>query len=160
MKDDKRKKWPRLIFSRRAVLFLVFACAGLLWAGWATVDFSNEEEAIPLSDEVARFNAQRTAASDGVSEPPLTSEEVLTSIQSHLPTFASNPSLQAVFKRIQLTKQLPMKSRIYLLNGFPTDIEPPIRLWWINLEVPLGNGRDYTLTIRERNYPVVGQTIP
>jgi hypothetical protein len=147
--DASGSIFPRLNFSLRTLLLFMFVFALLLWGGRATYNFWRATPTVAISDAVSQFNA--SAVEDRFElQPPLSAEEILSSIQAQLPRLNSNPERKAMYEQILKTGRLPVGARLVWLHSNEVSL--------IELYVPGGNGRRADLRIRETNNPVIGQT--
>ena len=115
--EPKAPKSSRWQFSLRTLLLGVAALAILLVAGRHFYDWYHSR---PLADAVAEFNAR--ASSDPVvkHEPPITEDEIVSSIEAQLPNLHVSYQVKETLSRIANTKRLPPS--VYL--NYMTSYEP------------------------------------
>jgi hypothetical protein len=158
--DENGDKRPRLKFSLRTMLGVVFIIALLLWGGRAIYDFWNTRPTVNLADVVREFNASAPNDPVGELQPALSVDEVLSSIQEKLPTLGAIPEKKRLYEQIVGTSQAPIHTRIRSISGYNDGHGPTKAVWWIDIDVPGNGGRLYDLRVRENNNPIVSRTPP
>jgi hypothetical protein len=111
---------------------------------------------VSLADAVVSFNANSANNRVGMHEPPLTVEEVISVINSKLPTLTdANERVKGIYQQIVATGQLPEGGELTAKSAYGENVEPSKDVWWINLEVPTGPHSGYGLRIRNTDTPAV-----
>ena len=149
---NKAPESGRVQFSLFSFLLGVAALALLLVARPYLYDFYYWYFSIPLSDEVAAFNARSRTDFVGMYEPPITEDEIVTTIRERLPNLNASNRVKGIYARIADTRRLPRGATLQSISRHRTSGEDFI-VWWINLSVMTGNNSGYGLRIRENNYP-------
>lgn len=143
-----------------AAFAVILSGSTLLYEWWTAIP------TIPLATAVARFNQSAASNRVGALEPLLTGADVISAIRIQLSEIPGafgkgTADIQAIFERIVRTERLPSDARIYFISDYQSAADaPPQTVWWINLDVPLGNEVGYKLRIRETNDPVVDKKMP
>jgi hypothetical protein len=154
-----------LRFGLGRMLLAVATAAVILGGSTLLYRWWTAKPTIPLANAVAQFNQFATSNRVGTLEPPLTDAEVISSIQiqlSEIPGTLGKGTfdIHDIFERIAKTQRLPRDARLYAISDYQSADAPPRPVWWINLDVPLGNDVGYKLRIRETNDPVVDKKMP
>ena len=151
--EPKAPESGRWQFSLRTLLLGVAALAILLVAGRHFYDWYFST---PLVDAVTSFNARASSDFVGKYEPPITEDEIVSSIEAQLPNLDANDQVKAIYSRIAHTGRLPPGASLNSIPGYsPASGTPVTFVWWINLEIMTGKKSGYGLRIRETNNPKV-----
>lgn len=141
---------PRLRFKLRSLLLLMLAFALCLWLGPIAYD---RYTSVPLSALVDRFNAVNQDHQIGQHEPAITVDEVLAAIEVQLPSVGKESEHAArVYSKILRSKRAPATTVLDAIPGYSNGVDS-WDVWWINLNVALGENAGYGLRIRHSNHP-------
>jgi hypothetical protein len=150
MKPQDLKKRRRLRYGLRSLFFTMTAIAALLWSGLCFYDWYFS---VPLSAAVEAFNDRAAEDPVGKLEPKLTEDEVISSIQSQLPTLAASSQVKTIYSRIARRRRLPLGASLDSIPGYSPALGQQYTVWWINLDVMTGKKAGFGLRIRETNHP-------
>jgi len=142
-------RW-RLQFGLRFLFFSIAAVALLIWGSRRLYDWYTS---IPLADAVASFNSKAQADSVGRLEPPLTEDEVVTAIESQLPTLDASRQVKSIYREIVRTRRVPRRGSLEAMPGFGSGPSQKV-VWWINLDLMTNKNTGYGLRIRATDDPV------
>jgi hypothetical protein len=134
-----------VVIAALAVLFV----AGMRAYEWYT--------STPLSASVDAFNVLARTDAVGKHEPPLTEDEIVTAIETQLPTLKASHQVKAIFARIARTRRLPRGALLNSIPGYEPVAGKRYTVWWINLDVMTGPTSGYGLRIRETDNPVAAE---
>jgi hypothetical protein len=151
MTNLPRRRWYQFGLE---TLFVVIAIAAVaLWGGSEFLDWYYY---VPLSNQIASFNSRAMISPVGRHEPPLTEDEVINSIRSHLPGLDASEQVKGILRHIAKTHRLPQGAT---LSGIPgcSNQNGIYTVWWINLEFMTSATSGYGLRIRETNNPVAAR---
>lgn len=141
----------RFRFGIRSILLVtLLVCIGL----WGGPRFYEWYRSIPLSQEVASFNARAATDSIGEHEPPISEAEIVKTIEAKLPTLNAGHKVESIYARIIRTRRLPRGAQLDYVPGYSPANGRKYSVWWVNLNVPTGKNRGYALRIRENNNTV------
>jgi hypothetical protein len=129
---------------------LLLALAGVIAA---PVEGTNRQDDKPvaLADAVKEFN--QSAADDpvGLTEAPLTEDEVISSLRGI--SRGQNPRMTDdvynAFQKIIITRMIPAKAKLGFTNGW-TYNGYAFTVWWVDLSVMTGDATGYTYRLRDR----------
>ena len=142
--DTQRRPGRSLQFGLRtlivgiAVVALFIIIAGRLYE-WRT--------SIPLSQAVDAFN-MCTEESGPQYGDPLSEDEVVTAIESQLPTLNANAQVTAILTRIRIPNDASFEA-FRVTEGPTATRSSNAKLWGINLTIMTGPKSGYGLRIRE-----------
>ena len=114
---------------------------------------SKDETAMPLKAAITEFNAMHNKV-DGILQPPITLEEVLTAILDWKTRRNEAPvdnKTFAQFQQIAKTHHLPADTKFEVLRSYLGDSSDAFRVWSIRILLPqvAKPGWTYAFTIRE-----------
>ena len=149
---DSKKLLPkvslRVMITRISKsLFVCLFCAGA--TGYGAVEGG---AVVELSHAIASFNEESQSDSIGVSQPPITEEEVVASIllwESPADAPISEKML-ADFKGIAVSRALPGNARFESLNGYDPGGSHVFDVWSVRVRMEREDGSSYAFVIRER----------
>lgn len=108
---------------------------------------------VPLADAMAAFNAQARRHPVGRHEPRLSEAEVVAAIRSQVSAIPASSDVKAIYSEIARTKQLPKDASLEPIAGWTVKGGRDYTVWWINLNISVGENRGFGLRIRENNQP-------
>jgi hypothetical protein len=145
--NQHKRRWQ---FGLRFLFLAIAAAAMLIWGTRKVYDWYFS---VPLSNAVASFNERAREDPVGKLEPLLTEDEVISAIESQLPTLKASRQVKEIYGRIARTRRLPARATIDAMPGFGSGPAQKV-VWWINLDVMASKTTGYGLRIRATNDPV------
>jgi len=127
---------------------------------WGAIQLHTWYFSVALADAVAAFNRSAQSNTVGRLEPPLTEDEVVTSIQRQLPTLKSKSSqVKAIFGQIARVRRLPRSVSLAPTTAYRMAGKSKM-VWWIDLSVMTSKDTGYTLRIRRTDNPAAASVTP
>lgn len=110
---------------------------------------ANEPEESPLGAAVRRFNQESSSHHIGMHQLPLTEEEVIAAIHCWDPPHKRNDEARATYSELAESRTFPLGARIYSRETYDCN-KHVITVWWIYLNLKIGQGREYAFRIRDQ----------
>ncbi len=133
---------------RLKILLVLIAFAAILLTTSRTVYVWYTS--IQLSDAVDAFNSKSSEWPKNTPWKPLTVEEIVTAIESQIPTLKAEESTITAYRTIARTLRIPRTAQ---LSGFQAGNNETH--WAINLDIMTGPNSGYGLRIRESGQPTI-----